>query len=728
MTRVLVVGAGHNGLVAAIHLAAHGLDVTVLEHAPRPGGSSTSTEHAAGLRPRRSRGVRADDRRVAGDARAGARRRVGGPGRRGRASVPRRERDRAAPGRGGDGELARPGRPRLGGGDGAAAAGREAAGGGRSRAAAADAGRRRGWRWRCAATGWSGRAGWRARSRRSGSTSSKATGARPRGWPAPPSTPGSRRRRPGAARSACCCSCSGTATAGRCRAAGCARWPTRWSRRAESDGATIRCDATVADVLVRGGRVAGVRLAGGEEIGADAVVTTVSAGVLARLLPAGALPGRLHRRLRIWRYGTAPFKLDYALSGPVRWTATEARSAARRARRRRARGVDPRRRRRRSAARCRSARRSSSASSRCTTRRARPPGSTRSTSTRHVPARYDEADDAVAERIEAQLERFAPGFSSLVLDRAMRTPAQTEQENPSLVGGDLAGGSCELDQQLLFRPEPRLCRYGTPLRGLYMAGASDPSRRRRPRHERPRRRPRAPARPQAQARLMPPYGECRVAEIDATPQACFDALTDYERLPEWQGAVRAARVLERDDQGRGAVVEYEVDARIKRVRYRLRQVYDEPHRLGSEYLGGDFRDFAGEWRFARARRRPHPRRARPPDRPGPVRPRPGPPRDRPRRDGPCARRPQAPPRNLKGPGPLGLAFVTDISGDSPLIYQFGLRSRRWTAGPWRTVPSGAKREPWQGQSQDRSARFQLTWQPRWVQVAETAISVPSSSR
>jgi ribosome-associated toxin RatA of RatAB toxin-antitoxin module len=96
---------------------------------------------------------------------------------------------------------------------------------------------------------------------------------------------------------------------------------------------------------------------------------------------------------------------------------------------------------------------------------------------------------------------------------------------------------------------------------------------------------------------MPAYGECRVAEIDAPPQACFDALTDYEHLPEWQGAVRAARVLERDEQGRGAVVEYEVDAKVKRVRYRLRQVYDEPHRLGSEYLGGDFRDFSGEWRF-----------------------------------------------------------------------------------------------------------------------------------
>jgi ribosome-associated toxin RatA of RatAB toxin-antitoxin module len=96
---------------------------------------------------------------------------------------------------------------------------------------------------------------------------------------------------------------------------------------------------------------------------------------------------------------------------------------------------------------------------------------------------------------------------------------------------------------------------------------------------------------------MPVYGDCRSADIAASPQACFDALTDFERLPEWQGAVRAARVLERDDQGRGSVVEYEVDARVKTVRYTLRQVYDEPHRVASEYLGGDFRDFAGEWRF-----------------------------------------------------------------------------------------------------------------------------------
>ena len=93
------------------------------------------------------------------------------------------------------------------------------------------------------------------------------------------------------------------------------------------------------------------------------------------------------------------------------------------------------------------------------------------------------------------------------------------------------------------------------------------------------------------------YGECRSEEIDASPQACFDVLTDFEELPSWQGAVKSVRVLERDAQGRGQVVEFEVDAWVKRVKYRLRQVYDEPARIGSEYLGGDFRDFAGEWRF-----------------------------------------------------------------------------------------------------------------------------------
>jgi ribosome-associated toxin RatA of RatAB toxin-antitoxin module len=96
---------------------------------------------------------------------------------------------------------------------------------------------------------------------------------------------------------------------------------------------------------------------------------------------------------------------------------------------------------------------------------------------------------------------------------------------------------------------------------------------------------------------MPTYGECQSADIDAAPQACFDALTDFESLPRWQRAVREVSVLERDDAGRASIVEYVVDARVRSVRYRLRQIYDEPSRLASEYLGGDFRDFSGEWRL-----------------------------------------------------------------------------------------------------------------------------------
>jgi ribosome-associated toxin RatA of RatAB toxin-antitoxin module len=96
---------------------------------------------------------------------------------------------------------------------------------------------------------------------------------------------------------------------------------------------------------------------------------------------------------------------------------------------------------------------------------------------------------------------------------------------------------------------------------------------------------------------MAGYGDCQTTDIAASPEACYGALADFEHLPEWQGAVREVRVLERDEQGRGSVVEYEVDAKVRRVRYRLRQVHDEPRRLGCEYLGGDFRDFSGEWRF-----------------------------------------------------------------------------------------------------------------------------------
>jgi len=96
---------------------------------------------------------------------------------------------------------------------------------------------------------------------------------------------------------------------------------------------------------------------------------------------------------------------------------------------------------------------------------------------------------------------------------------------------------------------------------------------------------------------MGSYGDCRTIEVDAPPERCYALMTDYERIPSRQGAVRSIHVLERDAEGRGSVLEYEVDAKVRVVRYRLRQVYEEPRRLSSEYLGGDFRDFSGEWRL-----------------------------------------------------------------------------------------------------------------------------------
>jgi phytoene dehydrogenase-like protein len=240
---------------------------------------------------------------------------------------------------------------------------------------------------------------------------------------------------------------------------------------AEREGVEVRCRAHVARVLVRNGRTAGVILEDGEEIPARDVVSTISARPLAALLPDEALPHRLMRRLQIWRYGTAAFKLDYALRTPVPWTAEPARAAA---------VVHV-------AGELRDLAAAAEAGSRgdVPERPALVVGQhTLYDSTRapdgqhtlycygHVPARYERSDEEIADLIEAQLERFAPGFSQTVLARAVRGPEQTEAENPSLVGGDLGGGSMELDQQLIFRPAPELCRHRTPLRGLYVTGAS----------------------------------------------------------------------------------------------------------------------------------------------------------------------------------------------------------------------------------------------------------------
>jgi phytoene dehydrogenase-like protein len=80
--------------------------------------------------------------------------------------------------------------------------------------------------------------------------------------------------------------------------------------------------------------------------------------------------------------------------------------------------------------------------------------------------------DAFADRIEAEVERLAPGFRSLVRGRYVATPPILEASNANLVGGAVNGGTAQLHQQLIFRPVPGLARAETPVRGLYLGSAS----------------------------------------------------------------------------------------------------------------------------------------------------------------------------------------------------------------------------------------------------------------
>jgi phytoene dehydrogenase-like protein len=75
--------------------------------------------------------------------------------------------------------------------------------------------------------------------------------------------------------------------------------------------------------------------------------------------------------------------------------------------------------------------------------------------------------------LEQQIERFAPGFSGLVLARHAKNTLQMEQYNPNYVGGDINGGSATLDQ-LFSRPVARLDPYSTPARHIFLCSASTP--------------------------------------------------------------------------------------------------------------------------------------------------------------------------------------------------------------------------------------------------------------
>ena len=83
--------------------------------------------------------------------------------------------------------------------------------------------------------------------------------------------------------------------------------------------------------------------------------------------------------------------------------------------------------------------------------------------------------------------------------------------------------------------------------------------------------------------------------IEGSPKECFEALLDFERYPEWQRAVKSVEVVSRDRDGRGKEVEFEIDAKLRAIRYRLDYSYEEPHLVTWRYVAGDVKDVDGEF-------------------------------------------------------------------------------------------------------------------------------------
>ncbi|MEU4380935.1 phytoene desaturase family protein [Micromonospora echinofusca] len=241
-------------------------------------------------------------------------------------------------------------------------------------------------------------------------------------------------------------------------------------------GGRILYGAHVDRVLTARGRAMGVRTVGGTLWRARrAVLADVPAPALyLDLVGAAALPPRLVEDLAHFRWDGSTLKVDWALSAPVPWTNRAVATAgtvhlgadldgltsyaAALARKEIPRDpflllgqmsvADP----------------SHS-----------PPGTESLWSYTHLPFRRQwRAEDIAAhvERMEQVLEEAAPGFRSLVIGRHVAGPADLEAGDPSLVGGALGGGTAAAYQQLFLRPIPNLGRADTPVDRLFLASAS----------------------------------------------------------------------------------------------------------------------------------------------------------------------------------------------------------------------------------------------------------------
>ncbi|HVN04381.1 MAG TPA: NAD(P)/FAD-dependent oxidoreductase [Bryobacteraceae bacterium] len=182
-------------------------------------------------------------------------------------------------------------------------------------------------------------------------------------------------------------------------------------------------------------------------------------------IAADRLPDGFHRKMESYRYGPGVFKIDWALSAPIPWKSAVCAKAGTvhvggtldeiAASERTLAGETP--------------------SERPFVLIAQPSlfDASRAPAGRHTAWAYCHVPHAstadMTERIESQVERFAPGFRKCIVARHTMTPAELERHNANLVGGDITGGAQDL-RQLILRPT-RLF-YRTPIRGVYLCSAS----------------------------------------------------------------------------------------------------------------------------------------------------------------------------------------------------------------------------------------------------------------
>lgn len=233
-------------------------------------------------------------------------------------------------------------------------------------------------------------------------------------------------------------------------------------------GAQSLSNALAAHLRSLGGEiVTGTRVRSVDELPpARAILCDLSPGPLLQI--AGhRFPPRYRRALERYRYGMGVFKVDWALDGPIPWRSAD---CGRAATVHLGGTLEEIARSERDAWSGRHAERPFVLLTQPTLFDASraPEGRHTAWAYCHVP--HGSTSDMLP-RIEQHIERFAPGFRDRVLARAVMRPADLERHNPNFVGGDIGAGVTDL-RQLFTRPTWRT--YSTPVRGLYICSASTP--------------------------------------------------------------------------------------------------------------------------------------------------------------------------------------------------------------------------------------------------------------